>query len=52
MSKIPPRKRKTAARSLHNICQKLRLPFHKSKAQELRQRRLPTPTTPNARDEG
>lgn len=45
MSKIPPRKRKTAARSLHNICQKLRLPFHKSKAQELRQRRQPTPNT-------
>lgn len=36
MSKIPPRKRKTAARSLHNICQKLRLPFHKSKAQALK----------------
>lgn len=33
MAKIPPKKRKTAARSLHNICQKLRLPFHKSKRQ-------------------
>lgn len=33
MAKIPPRKRKTAARSLHNICQKLKLPFHKSQRQ-------------------
>lgn len=46
MSKIPPKKRKTPARSLHNICQKLRVPFHKSRAQMVRQAsRTPTPNS-------
>ena len=31
MSKIPPRKRKTAGKSLRAICRRLKLPFRKTK---------------------
>lgn len=31
MSKIPPRKRKTAGKSLRAICRRLKLPFRKMK---------------------
>lgn len=31
MSKIPPRKRKQAGKSLKRICRKLKLPYRKTK---------------------